>query len=70
MLKGQGVVRLPALSESNPVFNKEGLITDRWGEPLFFHSVSSDKLDIYSPGEDGEYGTDDDVSFVSGKVAW
>ena len=67
MLKGQGVVGLPALSENHAVFNEEGLITDRCGEPWFSHLVSKDKLDIYSPGEDGEYGTEDDLSFVSGR---
>jgi hypothetical protein len=68
MLKGQGIVKLPALSEDHPVFNKEGLIVDRWGEPWLFHSVSSDRLDIYSPGEDGEYGTDDDLSLEQGRA--
>jgi hypothetical protein len=34
---------------------------DRWGEPLYFHAISRDRLEIRSAGPDKIMWTPDDV---------
>lgn len=68
MLRGEGIVGLQAVGKDCVIFNDAGLLVDRWGNPYFFHPVSSRDLDIYLPGKDGVYATGDDLSLVSGRV--
>lgn len=49
------------LSEDNPVFDTKGHLCDRWGSPLFFHSLGGRRWEIRSAGPDRELWTADDL---------
>ncbi len=65
-LRGEGRIAIIALPEDHSLFNAEGLLTDRWKTPLFFHMEAADKIDIYSAGPDKEMGTEDDYCLIDG----
>jgi hypothetical protein len=60
-LLGRNRTNLPFLSEDHPAINARGQIVDRWGQPLFFHVESTDRIDVRSAGPDGRMWTDDDL---------
>ncbi len=61
-LRGANPERLPIFPESHPRLNREGELLDFWGSPFFFHQISSDHIEIRSPGPDREIFTEDDIT--------
>jgi hypothetical protein len=49
------------LAESHPALNAQRQLIDRWGTPLFFHSLGSGRIDIRSAGPDSILWTSDDI---------
>ncbi|SKA75721.1 hypothetical protein SAMN02745166_00059 [Prosthecobacter debontii] len=60
-LRGKNRSHLRFVSDSHRAFNPNGQLLDRWGSPLYFHTVSQDRVDIRSAGPDGQMWTDDDL---------
>ena len=61
-LTGDNTYKLVFIDKSNPAINREGELVDRWGNPVFFHAVSSTRpMEISSAGPDGEFSTTDDI---------
>lgn len=65
VLLGKEGVSHPFLSGDSSFLSPDGQLLDRWGEPLFFHLQSADRLEIRSAGPDGTMFTDDDVLLTS-----
>ena len=59
-LMGENPSQIVFITKDDPLI-KNGEIIDRWGNPLFFHVVSSKSCDISSSGPDGLRGTFDDL---------
>ena len=49
------------LPREHRALNGRGQLVDRWGAPLFFHSVARGQYAIRSAGPDGKLWTDDDI---------
>ena len=49
------------LPDDHIALNEQGQVVDRWGTPLFFHSVGEKRFEIRSAGPDQELWTDDDI---------
>jgi len=60
-LRGRNRIQLRFVPDTSPIFNAKGQIVDRWGEPLYFHAISRDRLEIRSAGPDKIMWTPDDV---------
>ena len=48
--------------------DKDGLLIDEWGKPFQISRPEKTKLEIRSAGEDGEFGTKDDIVTVHPRV--
>lgn len=59
-LTGDNPLRVAFVPPDDPSII-QGELTDRWGTPLFFHSVSSRDVEIRSAGPDRQMWTSDDV---------
>lgn len=64
-LLGLNPKRVVFIDPTNSSVSTEGELLDRWGNPYFFHSLSSKQMDIQSSGPDGKLWTDDDIKFGS-----
>lgn len=62
-LLGQNRAGLAFLPAVHPAMNADGELCDRWGTPFFFHSLSSERMEIRSAGPDRTLWTDDDAVF-------
>ena len=62
-LQGRNRARLAFLPATHPALNAQGELCDRWGTPYFFHSLSSERMEIRSAGPDRVFWTDDDAVF-------
>ena len=60
-LTGSNKNRVAVISREHPAISADGELLDRWGHPYFFHSVSSQKMEIRSAGPDGIFWSDDDI---------
>ena len=60
-LCGRNRIQLRFVPDTSPIFNAKGQIVDRWGEPLYFHAIARDRLEIRSAGPDKIMWTPDDV---------
>lgn len=60
-LRGNNPNQLAMVSASSPLFDQDGRLLDRWGNPLVVHPVSSGKIELRSAGPDGVAWNDDDV---------
>lgn len=67
-LTGDNPWRVEIIPPDHPAINSRGELCDRWGEPLFFHQLSGDRMEIWSNGPDRLRGTEDDVIVVPGGV--
>lgn len=66
-LQGANPSQLPIFPQNHPRLNSAGEILDFWGNPFFFHQISSDHIEIRSSGPDGEIFTADDLIAPVGK---
>ena len=48
-------------AEAGMRVNGNGELVDPWGQPYFFHQVSSREMEIRSAGADGKMWTSDDL---------
>jgi hypothetical protein len=60
-LRGENANREVFVREGNAVFTKEGLLKDRWGNPLIVHPEGWRQLELRSAGPDGIGYNEDDV---------
>lgn len=60
-LRGNNPNRLAMVSASSRLFDRDGRLLDRWGNPLVVHPVSSGMIELRSAGPDGVAWNDDDV---------
>jgi hypothetical protein len=60
-LLGANTARRGYVSPESPAIDRQGALLDAYGQPYFFHFISSQKLEIRSAGADGAYYTDDDL---------
>lgn len=60
-LTGKNTHSFRFIKRSHPRIDPQGRLTDSWGSPYFFHSVSSQEFSIRSAGPDREFYTDDDI---------
>ncbi len=56
------------LSPNHPAINLHGEIVDRWKSPVFFHALSSKKMEIRSAGPDKNMYTKDDLLWPEAMV--
>ncbi len=61
LLRGDNAYREAFIPDEHPVFGPEGLLIDRWGTPLFVHSLGARELELRSAGPDLEMFTADDL---------
>jgi hypothetical protein len=60
-LRGQNAAHERFLPDQHIAFNESGQIVDRWGTPLFFHSLGGGRYQLHSAGPDKELWTKDDI---------
>jgi len=60
-LTGKNEHTIVVFPPDHPDLNSSGELLDRWGQPYYFHALSSTKLDIWSPGPDRKRNTSDDL---------
>ncbi len=60
-LRGANPDKFAMVSSSSRLFGEDGLILDRWGNPLIVHPVRHGKIELRSAGPDGVAWNDDDV---------
>lgn len=60
-LLGTNAKSLGYLSENSTYIDSGGRLTDRWGNPYFFHAISGEKMEIISAGPDLRLYTADDI---------
>lgn len=60
-LRGENANREVFVHEGNSLFNGDGLIKDRWGNPLIVHPEGWRQLELRSAGPDGIGYNEDDV---------
>lgn len=63
-LQGDNPRAIAFIPPGHPAVNADGKIIDRWGEPYFFHVISSRAVEIISAGPDGQLFTQDDIRDV------
>jgi hypothetical protein len=61
-LKGNNPSGLPIFPSEHPRFAEDGSLLDAWGKPFFFHTISSQQIEVRSLGPDRIIFTDDDIS--------
>ena len=61
-LSGTNAKALRFLPPRHPVISPAGRLHDRWGQPFFFHAMSSRRIQITSAGPDQTIGTADDIT--------
>ena len=61
-LLGSNAKHLRFIPQGHRAIDSQGRLCDRWGTPLFFHTVSARQLVIRSAGPDREHGTPDDLT--------
>lgn len=61
VLRGDNAYQEAFIPADHPVFGPEGLLVDRWGTPLFVHSLAARELELRSAGPDGRMFTADDL---------
>lgn len=59
-LRGKNDYKTPCVSSDSHIFNDEGMIIDRWGTPIHIHTISHDRFEIRSAGEDKKLFSEDD----------
>ena len=62
-LLGRNPKGLRFLRPGHRALDAEGRLCDRFGTPLFFHAISSQRMEIRSAGPDREHGTSDDLTW-------
>jgi hypothetical protein len=68
-LRGENANREIFVSAGHPVFSKEGLLVDRWGNPLIVHPEAWRRLGLRSAGPDQvPYTTDDLILSPAGTI--
>ena len=60
-LRGENANREVFVRESNAIFTTNGLLKDRWGNPLIVHPEGWRRLELRSAGPDGIGYNEDDV---------
>ena len=60
-LRGENANREVFVREGNAIFTKDGLLKDRWGNPLIVHPEGWRRLELRSAGPDGIGYNEDDV---------
>ena len=60
-LMGANPEKLPIFPLKHPRLSADGALLDAWKSPFFFHLISSDHMEIRSPGPDQEIYTPDDI---------
>ncbi len=60
-LKGNNPSGMPIFPADNPRIAKDGSLLDAWGKPFFFHTISSQHIEVRSLGPDGVIFTEDDI---------
>lgn len=60
-LRGENANREVFVHEGHALFNKDGLIKDRWGNPLIVHPEGWRQIELRSAGPDGIGYNGDDV---------
>ena len=60
-LRGANPARERFLPEHHAILNEQGQLIDRWGTPLFFHSLGRGQFSIRSAGPDRKMWTQDDI---------
>ncbi|MEM6885170.1 MAG: hypothetical protein AAF571_09065 [Verrucomicrobiota bacterium] len=61
-LTGENPGRLEYLDPDLPIF-KDGVMTDRWGQPYMVHPLGTGSIEVRSIGADGIPYTDDDMRY-------
>lgn len=62
-LSGNNKHRVAWIRPDHPSINRDGELTDRLGNPLFFHQESSNSTSLRSAGMDGIMWNEDDIIF-------
>jgi hypothetical protein len=60
-LKGNNPSGLPIFPTKHPRIAEDGSLHDAWGKPFFFHTISSQHIEVRSLGPDGIIFTEDDI---------
>lgn len=61
LLRGQNAAHERFLPDISIALNARGQLIDRWGTPLFFHSLGTRRYELRSAGPDQKLWTDDDI---------
>jgi len=61
MLRGRNGASEQFLPVTHVALNSSGQLVDRWGTPLFFHSLGSGRYELRSAGPDKKLWTTDDL---------
>lgn len=68
-LRGRNAAGEVFVSPEHPVFSEEGLLLDRWGQPLIIHPEAWREIEIRSAGPDGiAYNGDDLILAPNGNT--
>jgi hypothetical protein len=60
-LTGNNPSGLPIFPTKHPRIAEDGSLRDAWGKPFFFHTISSQYIEVRSLGPDGVIFTEDDI---------
>ena len=60
-MRGTNPFQMALLPTEHAAFNTKGEFIDRFGNPIFFHALSQDQIEIRSAGPDGTLWTADDL---------
>lgn len=60
-LQGENPYKTRFINKAHPAVNSLGEIIDRWGSPIFFHSVDSKQIGIRMAGPDKAMWSADDI---------
>jgi hypothetical protein len=61
LLRGQNAARERFLPDQHIALNSQGQLVDRWGTPLFFHTLGGARFELRSAGPDKKLWTADDI---------